>query len=131
MAIWKNIYEMTDSELRNYRRRLKRQIAIRRRCMMLFMTCCLIVVCAISYHSIRSRASSSEEELNFKYYTNITVAYGETLWEIADQYIDYEQYGDKETYIAELMHINHLNEDEVIHVGRHLIVPYYSKDYVK
>lgn len=129
--IQKNLYEMTDRELRLYKRRLRRQRELRRKCMLLLMTFGLIMICAVSYHSIKSNASTGDEEMNFKYYTNITVAYGDTLWKIADDYIDYDQYKDKATYIAEVRNINHLDEDEVIKAGQYLVVPYYSHEFVK
>lgn len=127
----KNIYEMNDRELRMYKRKLHRQRAIRRRCMMALMTVCLIIVCAVSYQSIRSSANTDTDEWNFKYYTNITVSYGDTVWEIADAYIDYEMYEDKETYLAEVRNINHLDENFTIRAGQRLILPYYSCEFVK
>lgn len=131
MRIQKNIYDMTDRELRTYKRKLHRQRAIRRRCMMVLMTVCLIMACAVSYHSIKSSAHTADEELNFKYYTSITVAYGDTLWDIADEYIDYEQYDNKEVYLAEVRNINHLDEELSIRAGQSLILPYYSNEFVK
>ncbi len=131
MKAQKNIYEMTDRELRAYKRRLHRQRAIRRRCMMVLMTVCLVMVCAVSYHSIKSNAHTSDQEMNFKYYASITVACGDTLWELADEYIDYEQYADKEVYLAEVRNINHLDESMNIKTGQNLILPYYSNDFVK
>ncbi len=131
MRAQKNIYEMTDRELRTYKRRLHRQRAIRRRCMMVLMTICLIMVCAVSYHSIKTNAHSGEEEMYFKYYTNVTVSYGDTVWSISDEYIDYTQYQDKEAYIAEVRNINHLDEALSIKAGQNLILPYYSNEFVK
>lgn len=130
MRIQMNVQEMTDRELRAYKRRLRRQREIRRRCMMLLMTFCLVMVCAVSYHSIKSSANTGDD-LNFKYYTNITVGYGETLWEIADEYIDYDQYKDKNAYIEEVRSINHLDADATIKAGQYLVVPYFSSDFVK
>lgn len=127
----KSVYTMTDRELRRYRRRMRRQREIRRRCMMIVMTFCLIIIFTVSYHTIQTSASSASEELTFKYYTNITVQYGETLWDIADEYIDYNEYNDKSEYIAEVQSINHLESKDAIRVGQHLIVPYYSNEFVK
>lgn len=131
MKTQKNIYEMTDRELRIYKRRLHRQRALRRRVMMVLATICLIMVCAVSYHSIKSSANTGEEELYFKYYTNVTVSYGDTLWTLAEHYIDYNQYEDKETYLAEVKSINHLDEELSIRAGQSLILPYYSNEFVK
>lgn len=94
-------------------------------------TTCVIVFCAVSYQGIRSLASSGEEQLKFKYYTQVTVAYGETLWDLSENYIDYEEYKDKNEYIEEVQSINHLAEEDSIRAGQTLIVPYYSYDFVK
>ena len=126
----KSHYNMTDRELKVYKRKLRRQREIRHKLMVGFMTFCLIMVCAVSYQALQSNASTVDEELNFKYYTNIIVEYDETLWDIADEYIDYQEYKDKAAYIAEVQSINHLNGD-TIRAGQHLVVPYYSNEFVK
>lgn len=125
-----NIREMTDRELRAYKRSLRRRREIRRRCMLFLMTFCLIMVCAVSYCSVKSNADTGND-LSFKYYTGIIVAYGDTLWDIAEQYIDYDQYSDKNAYIEEVKSINHLNAEADIKAGQHLVVPYFSSDFVK
>lgn len=126
-----SVYYMTDSELRAYKRRMRRQRSLRNRLFTLFMTICLIAVFAVSYCSIKSSASMGRDQLQFKYYTSITVQYGETLWDISDDYIDYNQYKDKSVYIAEVQSINHLDNDTQIRAGQSLIVPYYSSEFVK
>ena len=78
-----------------------------------------------------SVASNGENQLKFKYYTQVTVAYGETLWDLSDSYIDYEEYKDKNAYIAEVRSINHLSDENGVRAGQTLIVPYYSYDFVK
>ncbi|MDE6924479.1 MAG: LysM peptidoglycan-binding domain-containing protein [Acetatifactor sp.] len=86
---------------------------------------CMFLICAISYSSIKAQANTG-----FKYYTGVTVEKGETLWSIADRYIDYEHYEDKNAYITEIQNINHLDNDETILAGQLLIVPYYSMEYI-
>lgn len=131
MRVQKSIYDMTDRELRAYKRKLRRQREIIRKCIFVAMTLCLIVVGAISYHSISSSANTGKDEMNFKYYTSIIVAHGETLWDIADEYIDYDEYDNKREYIAEVQNINHLDDEDDIRSGQILIVPYYSNEFVK
>jgi len=126
-----SIYEMSDRELINYRRRLKHRIILRRRCMLVLMTICLIMMGTVCYHSIKSNATGHNDSVNFKYYTNITVASGETLWEISDRYIDYTQYKNKDAYITEVQHINHLDANSSIKAGQKLIIPYYSNEFIK
>lgn len=127
----KSIYRMTDRELRAYKRQQKRRKQIQRRIYTMIATICMIVVCAVSFHGIRSVASNGEDQLKFKYYTQVTVAYGETLWDLSDSYIDYEEYKDKNAYIAEVRSINHLSDENGVRAGQTLIVPYYSYDFVK
>lgn len=118
-------------ERKVYLNKKRRQNELRRRCSLFMIAMCLAAVCTISYHAISSRASTGKEQVSFKYYTNITVRYGESLWDIADSYIDYEQYKDKNAYIAEVMSINHLEDEDMVKAGQYLIVPYYSTEFLK
>ena len=128
----KSVYRMTDRELRAYKRQQKRRRQLQRRICTMIATVCMIVICAVSFHGIRSvAASNGEDQLKFKYYTQVTVAYGETLWNLSDSYIDYEEYKNKNEYITEVQSINHLSEENDIRAGQTLIVPYYSYDFVK
>ena len=102
MRVQKSVYYMTDRELRIYKRQLRRRRQLQRRIVTMLATICVIAFCAVSYHGIRSLASSGEDQLKFKYYTQVTVAYGETLWDLSDDYIDYDEYKNKKattTYI--------------------------------
>ena len=131
MRVQKSVYYMTDRELRIYKRQMKRRQQIQRKIFTVLATICVIVFCAVSYHGIRSLASNGDDQLKFKYYTQVTVAYGETLWNLSDDYIDYEEYKDKKEYIQEVQSINHLSDEDGIRAGQTLIVPYYSYDFVK
>ena len=135
MKVQKRVYNMTDRELRAYKREKRRRRALRRRCLLAAMTAlvtlCLVAVGVLTYQSFQSSASTGDEELNFKYYTEVTVAYGDTLWELADEYIDYGEYEDKQEYIAEICSINHLRDSDGVRAGQKLIVPYYSSEFVK
>ena len=131
MRVQKSVYRMTDRELRTYKRQLRRRKQLQRRILTMLATICMIVFCALSYRGIRSLASSGEEPLKFKYYTQVTVAYGETLWDLSDSYMDYEEYKDKTEYISEVQSINHLADEDAVRAGQTLIVPYYSYDFVK
>ncbi|MDE6639839.1 MAG: LysM peptidoglycan-binding domain-containing protein [Acetatifactor sp.] len=125
----RNLQEMSDRELRHYGRVLRLRRERRKKAIMAFLTVfatiCMIMVCAISYDSIRSNASSG-----FKYYTQVTVEAGENLWDIAEEYIDYDFYKDKNSYISEVRSINHLDADGNIAAGQNLIFPYYSTEFV-
>ncbi|MCM1189033.1 MAG: LysM peptidoglycan-binding domain-containing protein [bacterium] len=125
----KRLYEMNDRELRSYKRALKARRQRRRKIaavsLITFATLCFIVIFAVSHNAISSKAGSG-----FKYYTRITVAAGDTLWDIADDYMDENAYRNRDSYIAEVRSINHLDEDEPIIAGQTLIVPYYLQEYI-
>lgn len=128
MRVQKNISEMDDRELRAFRRKLKQVRARRRRARNLMLTMMvtigMLMICTMSYRSIRTSANSG-----FKYYTSVTVAAGDSLWNLADKYIDYDYYKNKNSYIAEVQHINHLDDSCFIRAGQILILPYYSEEY--
>lgn len=63
----------------------------------------------------------------FKYITNIEVANGDTLWDIAGEYMSSE-YKNRYEYIEEVCEINHLSNWN-IEAGEHLVVPYFSSEY--
>lgn len=125
----RNIEEMSDRELKHYGWVLRLRRERRRKAAAVIFTVlatvCIIMIFAISYDSIRSDASSG-----FKYYTQVTVEAGENLWDIAEEYIDYDFYKDKNSYIAEVRSINHLDADGNIVAGQSLILPYYSMEFV-
>ncbi|MCM1063654.1 MAG: LysM peptidoglycan-binding domain-containing protein [Eubacterium sp.] len=120
-------WEITDRERKRDRRvrRLKKER--RQKCLTaglaLAVIACMLLICAVSYNSITVQANTG-----FKYYAGITVESGETLWSIADRYIDCEHYADKDTYIAEVESINHLDEGETLFAGQFLVIPYYSRE---
>ncbi|MDE6014583.1 MAG: LysM peptidoglycan-binding domain-containing protein [Acetatifactor sp.] len=127
----KNLYEMTDRELRAYKRELRRQRQQRRRIVSLLLAVCLIAICVISFHSLTLSAKNGTETLSLKYYTGVTVKSGESLWTLADQYIDYEQYSNKDAYIKEVCSINRLDDASAIRAGQRLIFPYYSDEFIR
>ncbi len=65
------------------------------------------------------KVKGSEEQAE-KYYTSITVSYGDTLWDIANEYMN-DDYTDAREYVDEIMQINNL-ADEHITAGNKLIV---------
>lgn len=123
-----NLQDMDDQALKNYRRLLRLRMERMRKLKLAFLTIFvsvgMILVCSLSYRTIKTSANSG-----FKYYTRITVEEGENLWDLADSYIDYDYYKNKNSYIAEVRHINHLDDNGSIVAGQILILPYYSGEY--
>ena len=97
--------------------------------LILVMTICLIITCSISLNGFRSNAKDGSTEVSYKYYKSISVANSDTLWSIAEQYMDVEHYDSISEYIQEVKCMNHLTDD-MIHYGDYLIIPYYDNHFV-
>lgn len=124
----RRVYEaVKKSEERSRRYKLNRQRQIRRRLLGLATALCLAVIIATGTHTLISSAHTADAEQSYKYYTSISVAYGDTLTSIAGEYMD-EHYT-LEEYISEVRQINHLSEDASIDAGSYLVVPYYSSEW--
>lgn len=83
------------------------------------------VLLGSSWSDARKTNAANEYPVQ-KYYTSIEIQAEDTLWSIADAYMN-EECGDKSSYIAEIKRLNHIDEDE-IHSGQHLLIPYYSSE---
>lgn len=95
---------------------------------MCILSVLLIMILSIGGFAIGSKAQDRDTTVLYKYFTNIEVQYGESLWEIADTYFCEERYDNYEHYISEVMQLNGLYDKEVA-AGSYLIVPYYSSEY--
>ena len=123
-------YQEEDrSERRIQQNRIRRKREIRKNFLILVMTICLIFTGTITISSFRSSAKDETTQASYKYYTSITVASLATLWSIAQQYMDEEHYASVEDYIQEVKKINSLADDQISY-GEHLIIPYYTSDFV-
>lgn len=129
MEIRRRVEEMSDRELRNCRRALRLRRERRRKMFAMSVavaaTLCMVAIFAAFYGSIKANASSG-----YKYYTNIIVEPGDSLWALAEEYVDYDHYRDINCYINEVRSINHLAEESGLTAGQILIVPYYSAEYI-
>lgn len=113
------------SERRIRNNRMRRRREMRRNFFLLVMTFFLIVTTSIAVSSFRSSAKNDPARENTKYYKSIVVSDSDTLWSIAEDYMDETHYGSINEYIREVMQINRLTSD-AIYADAHLIVPYYA-----
>ena len=126
-----NIYlnGMTERELRRYKRILKLKRERRKKIYIsllgLMMTIALVFSFAVSQGAIKSNANSG-----FKYFTQYYVEPGDTLWDIAEEFIDYDYYKNKNVYLEEVCAMNHIDINEGIYSGQVLFLPYYDDEYV-
>lgn len=118
------------SERRIRNNRIRRRQELQRKFLMLIMTVCLVITFSIGINGFLSNAKNNESRTFYKYYTSITVTNEDTLWSIAEKYMDAEHYNSVNDYIQEVKAMNHLKND-IINYGEHLIVPYYMDAYIE
>lgn len=118
---------MARNEVRRERRAraIRQQQARRKLFLLLCATLIVIFIMGVGFGTLLTRAEEPAQESAGKFYSNIEIASGDTLWTIADTYMDTVHYTDRMNYINEVMKINHLVSDRLI-AGQKLIVPYYS-----
>lgn len=94
------------------------------------LTVCLIALLAIGSSVILTKATTTEEAKNvyYKYYTQIEIQSGDSLWEIAGKYMVNGPYESRRDYMNEIVELNQLSGTKIIK-GQHLIVPYYEDTY--
>lgn len=114
---------MSTRRLQRMEKRRK-QVFIQK--LFLFMAAFIVVFClSISLGSNFAEAQEDAGNVHTvrKYYKSIELRSGDTLWDIAREYMD-ENYDSIDDYIKELMEINGLTSDQ-IQEGRYLTVSYY------
>lgn len=94
------------------------------------LTICIIALLAIGSSAILTKATTTEEAKNvyYKYYTQIKIEDGDSLWYIAGKYMENGPYESRKDYMNEVVELNQLSSTKIIK-GQHLIVPYYEDRY--
>lgn len=113
------------SERRIRNNRIRRRREMRKNFLLFVLTFCLIITASVAVSSFRSNAKNDPSQESSKYYKSIVVSDSDTLWSIAEEYMDETHYGSIYEYIREVMQINSLTSD-AIYADAHLIVPYYA-----
>lgn len=121
--------EDVRSERRILKNRIRRQREMKKNFLILMMTVCLVVTGSISVSGFRANAKDDSTEVSYKYYKSIAVNNHDTLWSIAEEYMDEEHYDSVNEYIEEVKRMNSLVND-TIHYGEYLIIPYYDNNFV-
>lgn len=113
-------------------RRYKRERARRTRQIFerVLLSICLIALLAIGSSAILTKATTADEaeKVYYKYYTQIEITSGDSLWEIAGKYMEHGPYESRNDYMKEVVELNQLSDTTII-LGQHLVVPYYEAIY--
>jgi cell division protein YceG involved in septum cleavage len=129
---------MEDIHMRKYNHKIseraneslnKRDAIVRKQKGLLALVILIVVSLGILLGtSINALASSQKDISSYnKYYKSICIESGDTLWAIADTYVEDFNIS-KADYIAEICEINQISQNE-IHAGDYIVVPYYSQDF--
>lgn len=121
---------VSKSELRIIENRRRRMRIVRRQKMFL-MLAVTVVLLVIAFFGWTLKLSAQNDNIvpKYKYYTVITVGWGESLEDIAGRYIDYEMYDSIDEYISEVCRINHIQDEDIVYAGDSMVVPYHSVVY--
>lgn len=111
--------KVTKRKLRNLKRKL----------VVLTMITLFTLIGCMHFGKLSSDAHGNLEEdpVSFKYYKSIEIQDGDTLWGIAEKYMD-DEYDSVQDYIAELKEINQLVTDD-IQSANYLTVVYYDTEF--
>ncbi len=120
-------YPMTKRELLSYKRQINHRKVLRRRIVVSILSVFLIILFVLSFNSI-AQATEEIPETTYKYFTYHTVDKGDTLWNLAEEYIDYNFYENIQDYVSEVKEINHMTDDTII-AGQTIVIPYFSNIY--
>ena len=127
MRVSEQSYEIRRKQI------FRNQMARKRKDRLFKMTAMMVVMISVfammlGAFVLRSKAESDKNH-KFKYYTGIRLEYGDTLWSIADEFMDSEFYTHA-SYVEEVKSINHIHDEDAVIAGKMLIVPYYSSEYI-
>lgn len=121
---------MTREEFRKARREqaLQEQKAKRKKIFLFFLTLLIMFGVGVGFGTLLAKAEEPKpDDPMHKYYTSIQVESGDTLWDLAELYMDKEHYDTHMDYIYEVININHMMTDRLT-AGKKIIVPYYSME---
>ena len=85
----------------------------------------LAFIMFFSIFTFSGKVNAQDDQILHKYYTSVSIAPGDTLWTIAEEYSEWG-YNSRREYINEVMEINNLTNANNIKCGTVIYVPYYS-----
>jgi cell division protein YceG involved in septum cleavage len=115
-------YNISERANRSLARR-EAQVLAQKWCIALTVVFVVMVV-VMWFSSIQVFEGEEEMVVVNKYYKTICVEAGDTLWDIAGEYVEGTDVSRQE-YIEEVCELNGLNPDE-IQAGEHIVVAYYE-----
>lgn len=128
-----NLYnnpELYDTSiLRSLNNRKRREKQLRRRIITTLVMASVIIflVMFISF-SFMSDASANKDHEQYRYYSSVTVTAGDSVWSIANEYMDPLHYRSVKALVNDIASVNRISSDAKLVAGSQIIVPYYSDE---
>lgn len=112
-------------DIRRSNRRRKRSVHVKK-LIIGFFSVIMIFSLSAFYGSglVSAHDNAKDDPVRCKYYKSIQIHSGDTLWNIAEEYMD-DDYESVKDYISEVKKINKLSSDR-IQDNQYLTVPYYN-----
>lgn len=119
-----------ETKRRTEGRRNRKLKALKRKLMLTGVIIAVTCILCLQFGKVSSDAHGNPEEepVSFKYYKSIEIQDGDTLWGIAEEYMNEQYYDCIQEYIAELKEINQLITDD-IQSANYLTVVYYDSEF--
>ncbi len=119
--------------MKRFCRLMKKSAWFRRRIAKLSVIWIIVILAASTALSMlpgkKADAQEENEIVYYKYYDNVNIEKGDTLWGYAEKYRRPDGMSCSE-YISDVKRINHLHGDKLV-VDETIVLPYYSTEYIK
>ena len=89
----------------------------------------LTILVVFSVSGLVTNARSTSDEQEYKYFMSYELEKGDSLWAIAEDHFDTNNYESVDQYMEEICIINSITIDTTLYEGMNLIVPYYSTEF--
>ena len=104
----------------------KRRAQVRRqKGILLLISCMFFCSVVILGTTISAKAATKDDVPEYTYYKTIEIQDGDSLWSIASVYAP-QNHQDTRSYIKEVCALNHISENQMLHEGATITVPYQS-----
>lgn len=104
----------------------KRRAQVRRqKGILLLISCMFFCSVVILGTTISAKADTKDDVPEYTYYKTIEIQDGDSLWSIASVYAP-QNHQDTRSYIKEVCALNHISENQMLHKGATITVPYQS-----
>ncbi|SEK34199.1 MULTISPECIES: LysM peptidoglycan-binding domain-containing protein [unclassified Butyrivibrio] len=119
------------SFVRSMNNKKRREIQLRRRVVTFCVSVSVIIFLAlILSFSFKSDASSSDDHQQYRYYSSVSIASGDSVYSIAEKYMDDLHYRDINELAHDIASINRISTNTDLVAGSKIFVPYYD-DFIK